>query len=153
MKGAFDQIVGKRIKGVVAKQSSRPPENQLFLLFSDDTYFEVYGQSMCGCNGIDRGGLETVRNYMVSPERKITLESVDERIGNKDYPNGRNIMLDKIFKIGLLILCFLFLLELHNYAKNGRYVAVGDDNISVLDTQTGVQYDHGPKGSPGSIRY
>jgi len=59
-------------------------------------------------------------------------------------------MFDKIFKIGILILCFFLLLELHNYTKNGRYVAV-DYSFIVMDTQTGVQYDHGPKGSPGSI--
>ncbi len=80
VKGAFEKLIGKRIKGVVVKESSDLPRAQVFLLFSDDTFFEFYGETISGCNTVDHGGLETVRNYMAGPHRKIRLEKVDEGI-------------------------------------------------------------------------
>ncbi len=79
-RGAFEKMIGKRIKGVVVKESSDVPQAQVFLLFADDTYFEFYGNSISGCNDIDHGGLETVKNYMAGPQRTIKLEKVDESI-------------------------------------------------------------------------
>ena len=67
-------IVGKTIKGVVVKESDwKNPRSQIFLLFDDNTYYEFYSASTIrGIHGIDKGGMDTVKNYM--PENKIILE-------------------------------------------------------------------------------
>ncbi|MGE0594655.1 MAG: hypothetical protein AB7G23_08975 [Vicinamibacterales bacterium] len=77
MKDAIRDIVGKSIAGVVVKESDRPPRRQVFLVFSDGTYYELYSGSgdIKGAGGIDTGGLEAVRNYM-SATHKIVLEAV-----------------------------------------------------------------------------
>ncbi len=80
MRGKFEDLLGRRIKGVVVKESQRHPENQVFLLFSDGTYFEFYGASMRGANGICWGDLESVRRYMAAPDRPITFQRFDDSI-------------------------------------------------------------------------
>ena len=88
MKDAVKTIIGKRIKGVVTKKRPNSPYYQLFLIFSDDTFFEFYtittdGDISCA-GGIDKGGIDAVRNYL--GEQFITLESCDESIA--DRPMG-----------------------------------------------------------------
>ena len=59
---------------------------------------------------------------------------------------------DQIIKIGFLFLGILFIVELHEFVKNGRYQTYGDAN-GVIDTHSGVIYGlkSGPQGSPGSL--
>lgn len=48
MKNGSSQIVGKTITGVIIKQAKSPsdtPQSQLYLLFSDNSYFEFYSFS------------------------------------------------------------------------------------------------------------
>ncbi len=80
VRGGFEKMIGKRIKGVVVKEGNDLPFAQVFLLFSDNTFFEFYGNTISGCNDIDNGGLEAVRSYMAGPSRRIMLEKVDESI-------------------------------------------------------------------------
>ncbi len=76
MKNAIRDIVGKTITGVVVKASDRAPRSQVFLVFSDGTYYELYSVSdIKGAGGIDTGGLEAVRNYMRATH-EIVLEAV-----------------------------------------------------------------------------
>ncbi len=73
MKHEVKQIIGKKICGVVVKQGTRTPRSQVFLLFTDDTYYEFYSDSdIIGTGGVDPGGLNEVRAYMSN--QKITLE-------------------------------------------------------------------------------
>lgn len=47
-------------------------------------------------------------------------------------------IMDRLFKVGLLILGLAFLLLYYNNSQNQRYVqAGGPDDIVVLDTRTG----------------
>ena len=67
--GAVRTIVGKTISGVIIKEcKKKDPRAQVFLLFDDDTYFEFYsgGDSpgISCANGIDKGGVRKVRNYI-----------------------------------------------------------------------------------------
>ena len=83
MKDGIKQIIGKTIKGVVVKKWNRPPWSQVFLLFSDHTYYELYaagqpGSEISGAGGVDRGGMREVKDYM--PEAKIIFEAYDENI-------------------------------------------------------------------------
>ena len=70
---ALPQLLGKRICGAVVKEGDRMPRMQVFLLFDDDTYYELYTDStIYGAGGVDRGGLEHVREYL--PDQATTFE-------------------------------------------------------------------------------
>ena len=73
MRDAIEQIVGKTISGVVVKKRDTFPRSQVFILFSDNTYYELYGEVIKGAGGIDRGGLEAVLKYM--PEAEIEFQA------------------------------------------------------------------------------
>ncbi len=80
MKEAVRGIIGKRIKGIVVKERSQNPRTQLFLIFSDNTYFEFYSSNgnIVATGGVDKGGLQEVREYM--GEKYITYQACDETI-------------------------------------------------------------------------
>ena len=76
------KIVGKKIKGVVVKESNEDsPMMQIFLIFADGYYFEIYNSSgqLTWTKGLDRGGLPEVRNCL-SDAGQIVLEECDENI-------------------------------------------------------------------------
>jgi hypothetical protein len=54
-------LLGKRIVGVIRREGPREPRAQLFLMFDDGTYFELYGDSIHLAGGVDRGGIAAVR--------------------------------------------------------------------------------------------
>jgi hypothetical protein len=66
----LSQTVGKTISGVVVKNRKDGCYTgqlcfQVFLLFSDNTYYEFYNDArFTGCSGVDRGGAEEVRDYI-----------------------------------------------------------------------------------------
>jgi hypothetical protein len=80
---SLEVIIGKRIKGVVVKEGSQPPKKQIFLLFSDDTYYEIYGNFCKGASGLDRGGLESIRAFGRRPDTQTTFERVNESISQE----------------------------------------------------------------------
>lgn len=74
MKGGLGDIVGKEIAGViVARNDRRAPKHQLFLLFTDGTRYEIYGEHFTCCGGVDEasgvlraieaGGAQVTRLY------------------------------------------------------------------------------------------
>jgi hypothetical protein len=70
------QLLGKTLAGIVIKTSTKsgPPQFQLFLCFTDNTYYEIYGvASLSGAGGIDRGGRKEVLDYM-SPPQEVVFE-------------------------------------------------------------------------------
>lgn len=63
MKNAIRQILGKTISGVIVKRNSQGnPSSQVFLLFDDDTHYELYadGADISGAGGVDAGGRDKV---------------------------------------------------------------------------------------------
>jgi hypothetical protein len=80
MKDGIRNIVGKTISGVVVKEADRLPRSQIYLLFSDGTYFEIYSGSgdMSGAGGVDVGGIEEVRRYMSATHRIVIEEPAPE---------------------------------------------------------------------------
>jgi hypothetical protein len=57
MKDGLRQIIGKTIKAVLVNQE----RGQLYLIFTDDTHFELYGWPNTHVNwarGLDRGGID-----------------------------------------------------------------------------------------------
>lgn len=64
----LEQLIGKTITGVVVKAAEYParPAQQLFLVFADDTHYEVYGElSLTG--GLNPGGLAVVCEQRLGP--------------------------------------------------------------------------------------
>jgi hypothetical protein len=61
--GILKQIVGKTIAGIVIRESmGTGPRDQLFIVFTDDTYLEIYG-NLGWSNSLEVGDLETVKQY------------------------------------------------------------------------------------------
>jgi hypothetical protein len=48
---------------VVARNADSDPRNQVFLVFSDGTSFEFWGENFSCAGGVDRKGLEEVIRY------------------------------------------------------------------------------------------
>jgi len=80
MDSSVKQIIGKRIKGIVAKKHDYQPHSQLFLIFSDETYYEFYTymSEICATGGVCVGGLEKVREYM--GEEDVVFVAIDHSI-------------------------------------------------------------------------
>ena len=73
LKDVLPQLLGKQICGAVVKEGDRMPRMQVFLVFDDDTYYEMYTDStMFGTGGVDDGDIEHVRRYM--PKQRIVFE-------------------------------------------------------------------------------
>lgn len=73
MKTGIKDIVGKQIVGVVAaRHRSGDPRQQLFLIFSDGTSLEIYGEGFnCGGSLDKYDGLDSIRRS-IRPGGEIT---------------------------------------------------------------------------------
>ena len=50
-------IIGKRIKGMIVSQGNKAgPDDQLMLIFDDDTHFELFGISLGWSSRVSPGG-------------------------------------------------------------------------------------------------
>jgi hypothetical protein len=57
------QIVGKTIAGIVAREGAGAgPRHQLFVIFTDNTYLEFYGDMDWSAH-LETGDVETVKQY------------------------------------------------------------------------------------------
>lgn len=64
MKSSIRSLIGKNITGVIVKQGG-PVRQQVFLVFSDNTYFEFYSSDRMGYSGsLTAGDAQDVREYM-----------------------------------------------------------------------------------------
>ena len=70
MKDGLRHIVGKRVAAVVVAESDRTPKNQVFLVFSDGSRFELYGADFTCCTGLDRAN--DIERYVESGNGRIT---------------------------------------------------------------------------------
>ncbi len=61
MKGGLDQICGKTIEEVVVSQAGSNRRMQLFLIFPDGSNFEIYGDTLNWCRGLDKGDARRVQ--------------------------------------------------------------------------------------------
>lgn len=60
MKSYIEQIVGKTIAGVIVREADSEPRRQVFLVFTDDTHFELYGHFFAFGKHVYSGGMEHV---------------------------------------------------------------------------------------------
>jgi hypothetical protein len=78
VKTAIRGIVGKTIESVIVSESNKEgPHKQIFLVFTDGTYYEIYG-NMNGAAGIDPGGQAAALRYAQGGGGKITIHSADD---------------------------------------------------------------------------
>jgi len=80
MRGEFHKLLGKTIKGIQVREDARLLSSQLFLVFDDDTYFEIYSDGPI--NGIQRicpGDMKTIRN--LSPGNSSILVDIEKPAG------------------------------------------------------------------------
>jgi hypothetical protein len=63
MKSYIEEIVGKTIAGVIVTEGEREPRQQVFLVFTDDTHFELYGQYFAFGKHRYPGGMDHIIKY------------------------------------------------------------------------------------------
>ena len=66
MKGGIRKVLGKTISGIVVAGNDKEPKIQLFLTFTDGTFFEIWGNSFDCCSELDSGGVSEVKRYAES---------------------------------------------------------------------------------------
>jgi len=72
MKDGIGDIIGKTISDVVVANKNGEPRQEVFLVFSDGTYFEFWGNSFTGAGGVRNGGLVEVSSYVKHMGASIT---------------------------------------------------------------------------------
>lgn len=72
MKRGIEHIVGKEIAGVVVASSQNDPRQQVFLTFTDGTYFEFWGQSFSCAAEVDHGGSQAAIAYACKHGGQVT---------------------------------------------------------------------------------
>ena len=75
MKDGVKYLVGKQIAAVVVARSPRPPHHQVFLVFPDGSRFELYGENLTCCSGLDRA--EGIEEYVKSGGGEIVQVHVE----------------------------------------------------------------------------
>jgi hypothetical protein len=91
MRAAAPGMVGKTIAHVVVKHRPKRPLSQLFLVFTDGTYYEFFcpDGSIVGASAIDVGGLDDVRRY--GGEQWIVLQASAPVTPTGGRPSRRDI--------------------------------------------------------------
>lgn len=64
MKSHIKKIIGKTIEKVVVAKGPRDPHQQVYLLFTDGTHFEIYGDWFTCANHIEHGNEQALRNLL-----------------------------------------------------------------------------------------
>lgn len=70
MKGGLKHVIGKKIAGVVVASSERSPKQQVFLVFTDGSCFELHGNDFSCCSGLDDAA--QISDYVISGRGKVT---------------------------------------------------------------------------------
>lgn len=70
MKGGLKDVVGKKIAGVVVASSERSPKQQVFLVFTDGSCFELHGNDFSCYSGLDDAA--QISDYVISGRGKVT---------------------------------------------------------------------------------
>ena len=84
MKSGVQEIVGRRIAGVIVKEAIERPQSQVFLLFDDGTYYEFYGyEPILGTGGVDRGGCAEVLASVGPPRHDVIRAALADSTAQK----------------------------------------------------------------------
>ncbi len=77
----LEEIIGKRVKGIIIKESlCGQPVSQVFLIFDDDLGFEIWSSDFIkGADGLDPGRMEAERRYMKDCYRILVDIELDKQ--------------------------------------------------------------------------
>ena len=64
MKSVVGGLIGRTVSGVIVAESEKRPRQQVFLTFTDGTYFEFWGDQFSCAGGLQRGGISEVTAYV-----------------------------------------------------------------------------------------
>ncbi len=87
LQSALPDLIGRTIKHIVVNEHG-DAYTQVFLHFTDGTYYEFYGTSMCGIRHLDIGGLEVARASGHIPANG-RLEILDSERSVRFEPPGK----------------------------------------------------------------
>ena len=74
----FKKVIGKHIEGLVVVRHPESPQSQVFLIFDDESSYELFGSDIQGSGGIDCGGINAVRLSLKGrPGIDILLDTAD----------------------------------------------------------------------------
>lgn len=88
MKDGIQKVLGKKISGVIVAQKNESPRKQLFIIFSDDTHLELWGDQFTCASGLDNGGIAEAVSYAKSIGAEVTriyLENSSSTVPENDY--------------------------------------------------------------------
>ncbi len=78
MRGSFvlGEVIGKTISGAYCRENNDTPRRQIFIVFDDDTYIEIYSaqSAMSLAQGVDKGDLDFIRNK-IHREGEVVFDS------------------------------------------------------------------------------
>ncbi|MBI5543790.1 MAG: hypothetical protein HY901_07890 [Deltaproteobacteria bacterium] len=65
VKSEIKGTIGKTITGILVAENPRLPKRQLFLVFADGTYYELYSSTgdLHGAGGVDQGDIAKAVGY------------------------------------------------------------------------------------------
>jgi len=63
----LNEMQGKTISQVMIAEGPKRPRCQVFLLFTDGTFFEIYSDEEIKGTSIDVGGIDEVRSHAANP--------------------------------------------------------------------------------------
>jgi hypothetical protein len=78
MKSYIEQIVGKTIAGVVVRDAHSEPKRQVFLVFTDDTHFELYGDYFAFGKHVYPGGMAHVIKVAELGAKEVAVYNADK---------------------------------------------------------------------------
>jgi len=72
----FEELLDRKLYGVVVKKGSSEPRWQIYLVYEDDTYFEIYiGENdFSVSDGLREGGMEAVKGGDDDGGRSVVYE-------------------------------------------------------------------------------
>jgi hypothetical protein len=82
MKDGIKETIGKTIAGVVIVQNkNHPPHQQIFLVFDDESSYEIYGESFTCSSGVCPWGINKVIRYAKQAEgAEVTHLYLNDRL-------------------------------------------------------------------------
>ena len=63
----LNEMQGKTISQVMIAEGPKRPRNQVFLLFTDGTFFEIYSDEQIKGTSIDTGGIDEAKTHGANP--------------------------------------------------------------------------------------
>ena len=79
MKTEIKKIIGKTIKGVAVGEGSRGTQSQIFLIFTDNTFYEIFSENHISVtSGLKKGGINAVLKSL--PPKNEVIYNYDDSL-------------------------------------------------------------------------